>query len=412
MFKLSNIRVEDSEGWTKLICDFSAVNCTNPFSEKTMWIAVEEKNKDMISDKVYDPFVLVITILGMYFHQDVVIEGNVSARLYHNLTHYLLKIFDNYSDYTVPININVQGFDTVAEHPGKLIGTGISCGVDSLTTIYDNFIEEKDENFKINSLFFVNCGTHGDFENPKTRKLWLDRVSLNKPAADELGLPMYIIDSNLHAYTHRVGEQKIGYLAIYSCILACQKYIRRYLASGNLSYDEIANNCKNSRDFDISEYCESYMPNLISTECFELVIDGCQYTRPEKIERIVDWDISHKYLNVCAHPINKGHNCSKCNKCMWTLITLDSINALDKYKGVFNLDVYRRNALKWERRFVAHQGKDAMETSIVEYAKSHNLALPNIVISKCITSLETFIARVNRKLQKNNREINNFPKKW
>ncbi len=113
MFRLSNLKKYTKEGWCYLGCDFDVTEIKNPFQEKTMWVAVEEKNADMLADNVYDPFVLVPVILGMYYKQDVHIDGNISPRLYHNVQHYLMNIFDRFSDHTSPIQFTVNGFDTV-----------------------------------------------------------------------------------------------------------------------------------------------------------------------------------------------------------------------------------------------------------------------------------------------------------
>ena len=393
MFKLSNLQKFTKDKWTYLSCDFNVTEIENPFQEKTMWVAVEEKNADMLADNVYDPFVLVPVILGMYYKQDVHIDGNISPRLYHNMQHYLMNIFDRFSDRTSPISFTVNGFDTVTRGEVELVGTGISCGVDSLVTIYDNFVNENDPNFKINSLFFVNCGTHGDYEDPASHKKYRDRVALNKTAAEELGLPMYLVNSNFHAYTHKIGEQKIGYLAIYSCVLSLQKCIKRYYTSSNLSYDEIAEFSKLSRDFDIAEYAESYMPHLIVTENFELVIDGCQYTRAEKTERISEWRFAQKHLNVC---VLQADNCGCCNKCMRTLIPLEAIGKLENFKDVFNLNAYRKYAYRWKCSFVSHYGKDAMKTSIVRYARAHDLSLPSVSVAKVYTLCYRILRKIKR----------------
>lgn len=401
MFNLTNLKKFTKDSWTYLSCDFNVTGIQSPFQEKTMWVAVEEKNEDMLADNVYDPFVLVPVILGMYYKQDVHIDGNISPRLYHNMQHYLMNIFDRFSDQTSPIKFTVKGFDTVktSSGGGTLIGTGISCGVDSLVTIYDNFLKEDDPNFKINSLFFVNCGTCGDYEDEKSHQKYWDRVALNKTGADELGLPMYLINSNYHAFTHKIDEEKIGYLAIYSCILSLQKYIKRYYTSSNLSYDEIAEFNRISRDFDIAEYCESFMPHLISTECFELVIDGCQYTRAEKTERISDWEFAQKHLNVCVPAADKGHNCSCCNKCMWTLIPLEAMGKLEKFKTVFNIDVYKKNAFVWKCSFLAHYGKDSMETSIIRYAKDRRMKLPPKPVAKAVTFARKCLRHIQNKIK-------------
>ena len=109
-----------------------------------------------------------------------------------------------------------------------MVGTGISCGIDSLCTIYDHLEKEDDPEFRINSLFLFNCGTHGDFENPETQKLYERRYEMNKKAANDMGLPVYQVSSNLHAFTHRIGELKVGHFALWSCALAFEKVIRKY----------------------------------------------------------------------------------------------------------------------------------------------------------------------------------------
>lgn len=287
-----------------------------------------------------------------------------------------MNIFDRFSDHTSPVRFTVNGFDTV-EQVGNLIGTGISCGVDSFTTIYDNYINETDSNFRINSLFFFNSGTHGDFEDAASHKKFRDRVALNKTGADELGLPMYLVNSNYHAFTHKIGEQKIGYLAIYSCVLSLQRYIKRYYSSSNFSYDEVARFSKLTRDLDIAEYSESFLLHLISTENFELVSDGCQYERPVKTERISEWDFAQRHLNVCVSKKADGvHNCSCCKKCARTLLALEAMGKLEQFKEVFDLDVWRKNAFRWKCWFLANYGRDGMGTTLIDYARGHGIKLP------------------------------------
>ena len=394
MFVISNLRKEENNGWTYLKADFNVTEFENPFEEKTMWIAVENKNADMLTDDVYDAFTLVPLYLGMHYHQDVHIEGKISPRFYHNITHYLMNIFDGFSDYTKKVNFTVDGFKVADKGPANLIGTGISCGVDCLTTIYDNFIETTDKNFRINSLFFANCGTHGDYENEKTRQVWLDRAKLNKGAADELGLPVYLIDSNLHTFTHKVGETQVGYLAIYSCILCLQKYIKRYVASSSSSYDDNSKYSLSERDIDMAGYAENYMPHLISTEIFELVIDGCQYTRAEKIEKINDWDIAKKYLNVCINPKDNGYNCSCCQKCVRTLLVLETINKLEDYKNVFDLQVYHQNKKFFKYKFLLSD--DIQSGALIKYLKEHKMSLPSKIFLKPRFFLYKIIKKINK----------------
>ena len=387
MFRLSNLKKFIKDGWCYLSCDFSVTGIENPFEEKTMWVAVEEENADMLADNVYDPFVLLPVYLGMHYKQDVHIDGNISPRLYHNTRHYLMNIFDRFSDYTSPIRFTVDGFDTV-EQVDSLIGTGISCGVDCCMTIRDNYINENNPDFRINSLFFFNCGAHGRFESETSHKKFRNRAALNQAGADELGLPVYLVDSNLHAFHRKVGENPIGYLSIYSCALSLQRYVKRYYSSSNYSYDEIARFSKLSRDSDIAEYSESYMLHLISTENFELVSDGCQYTRGEKTEQISDWDFAQRHLNVCvANEIEAACNCSRCRKCAWALLPLEAIGKLDQFKDVFDLEVWRKNSFRWKCWFVATYKKKEMSASLVDYVRGRGMRLP----PKCVAVPVKFV---------------------
>lgn len=76
------------------------------------------------------------------------------------------------------------------------------------------------------------------------------------------------------------------------------------------------------KDFDMAEFCESYLVSLIQTESIEFIVDGCQYRQTQKTGNISDWDMVNKYLNVCVNT-GDGVNCSKCSKCMRTMISLD-----------------------------------------------------------------------------------------
>ena len=383
MFTIKNLRKEKKNGWTYLKVDFDAGDKKDEFSEDTIWFAVENKNSDMLTDDVYDAFVPFILYLGMYYHRDVHIKGKMSPRLYHNITHYLMKIFDNYSDYTQPIKFTADGFKIAKKGPVDLVGTGISCGVDSLTTIYDNFIETEDESLRLNSLFMMNCGDHGKYKNKRAEEIWQDRIKLGQKVADELDLPMFLIDSNTQAFSYDIkgGQGSLIFIAKYCGALALQKYVKRYLTSSGSSYDDCSNYSKIERDKDISSYCETYMPHLISTERFELIIDGCQYTRSEKVEKICDWDIAKKYLNVCVVPTDGIRNCSACPKCVRTLLVLESLDKLEDYKDLFDLEAYRKNKAYY--RDMLLRGKEAQGLSLRKYLKNRG----------SISSFDIFIAR-------------------
>ena len=375
MIEIKNLRIEDTkDNWSRVVADIVFFNMENPCNENTIWFSTRRENRDMLSDKSYDAFFLVPLYLAMYYKQDLHICGKVSKRLYKNVMTYIQTILCEFSNHLSKVNVFVDGY-TDAVGGGHIVGTGISCGVDSLSTIYDHFIKENDDDYKINALFLFNTGTHGDYENPKTLELYERRYKLNKRAADEMNLPIYPVNSNLHAFTHRIGEQRLGYFAIWSCIFALEKTIKKYYVSSSNEYEEIKTFSKFMKDFDMAEFCESYLVPLICTENVELIIDGCQYRRTQKTENIADWKIAQKYLNVCINS-KDGTNCSRCSKCMRTLIPLDAMGKLDKFSGAFDLETYRRYLPRWKYYFVANSKKLGFAEDIVHFCITHKYSMP------------------------------------
>lgn len=387
MIEIKNLRVEDmGNSWTRAVADISFDGMKITYEEDDIWFATRSVNKDMLSDDNYDDFLLVPLYLAMYHRQDLHICGKVSKRLYKNIMTYIQTILCEFSDNLSKVDIIVDGFTDKKSAVGDIVGTGISCGVDSLSTIYDHFIKEDDEDYKINALFFFNCGTHGDYENPKTYELYENRYKINKRAADEMELPVYQVNSNLHAFTHKIDEQKVGYFAIWSCVLALEKAISKYYVSSTYDYEQIKEFRVQAKDFDMAEFCESYLVPLLRMESIELINDVSQYSRTEKTENISEWRVAQKYMNVCINSID-GSNCSKCSKCMRTLIPLDEMGKLDNFCDVFDLNIYRKNAYKNEAFFMANKNGFGFAKEIVNYCNTHGYAMPSIISAKAYTIL-------------------------
>ena len=81
--------------------------------------------------------------------------------------------------------------------------------------------------------------------------------------------------------------------------------------------------------------------HLLSTETLRSISTGCQYTRVEKTAKVSDWTIAQRYLNVCTNAEASGQNCSTCEKCCRTLLTLELLGGLERFGKVFNISSYR-----------------------------------------------------------------------
>ncbi len=64
---------------------------------------------------------------------------------------------------------------------------------------------------------------------------------------------------------------------------------------------------------------------MLSSDSFHIVHDGAAYHKIEKVRQIVQWPEAMQYLRVCWEGAHKDRNCCRCQKCVWTLLTLRAI---------------------------------------------------------------------------------------
>ena len=78
---LSNIRIENRNDYSFLICDVDSKN----FSEKTIWFSVPSEYSYMLTPNLYDPFLVALLFPAMDCGEEIIIKGNVSKKIYKNI---------------------------------------------------------------------------------------------------------------------------------------------------------------------------------------------------------------------------------------------------------------------------------------------------------------------------------------
>ena len=79
MFTIKNMRKETENGWTSLKCDFEVTGINSPFAEKEIWIAVENKNANMIKviyDIIFAMFIYDVLYVDIFTLLLFVIESS------------------------------------------------------------------------------------------------------------------------------------------------------------------------------------------------------------------------------------------------------------------------------------------------------------------------------------------------
>jgi hypothetical protein len=69
-----------------------------------------------------------------------------------------------------------------------------------------------------------------------------------------------------------------------------------------------------------------------STEYLQIVHDGAELERAEKVARLIEWDpdLVLAHLRVCALNYGGPYNCGRCWKCVRTMIPLQYLGVLDR----------------------------------------------------------------------------------
>ena len=378
MIEISGLRkytVADGQG-VRLEAKIKFIDVDAVCPADTLYFEIRKDYGGMFATDTYDAFFLIGLYLAMYHKTPLKIRGKVSKKLCKNAAWYIQKILCDFSDLLEPVDFIVDGY-APTKGKGNLIGTGISCGVDSLATIHDRFVKETDRDYRINALFIFNCGTHGDYGAPDTQIVFASRVNRAVAVANELKLPLVIVDTNLHLFRHENDKPTVMFLSMYACVLSLQNAVKRYYIPSGCSYQGIKDYGDRAHHNDLATACDSYLIPLIQTERTELIVDGCQRRRVDKIDDLTTWDVARKYLNVCL--LQKGAdsaNCGKCSKCLRTLLALEILGKLDDFAQVFPVDDYRKESLMYRAHVLEKADTETFYRELVDLAAEKNFPMP------------------------------------
>ena len=238
------------------------------------------------------------------------------------------------------IKIDIKTTKTV-KNAGK-VGTGCSCGIDSLHSILKN-INTDYKTFNLTHLCINNVGAFNEcYKEAGIDKVRRNIINKAKSFAKEIGLPIIITDSNFQNEINQNHSLTHTYSSVFA-ILCLQKLWGKYYY-GSSGYDLDSFSLKNNSEKDCSQY------ELLSLDCFstnnlKIYSEGGALNRLEKTKEIYNNNLLKKYLHVCTI---KEKNCGLCPKCMRIILTLYALtDDLSDYKQVFDIDYFNSKKEKY-----------------------------------------------------------------
>ena len=345
----------------------------------TCFFSTEVANRDFADSATSNCFLIGLLYTAMYAGCDLELEGAVSEKLLFETKHYLMPTLIGFFDKQLKM-VDVRAAQLVSDvwPDADAVGTGLSGGVDSLHTIREFYLDYKGPAAdRVNTLLFFNVGSHG-MGHDKARLAHLERKFqerrkvLEKYAAS-IGLPLVIVNSNIHAFMQSGHLQTCTLASLSAALFLARKMRLYYMAStGHIYRGLIYPACVSTSIARIDDYI---LPH-VCTESFLAVTGGSACSRVQKTMAICNDPLVQKYLNVCNDHDTIEKNCSACYKCLRTLLTLDILGVIDKFSESFDLSKFDRKA---RSRYIAtvlnDRKKDPLLQDICNLAEARHYDL-------------------------------------
>lgn len=333
-------------------------------TSNALWFEVDDKYAEFLTVERADAFLVGLLVKAINEGHDIKVNGPLSERLYFTITNYLIPfIATTYK--SKPIKLYCSNLISETLDSYGAVGTGLSCGVDSFSTIYEHLKDDCPKRYQISHLTYFNVGSHGSHGGEKSRNLFNKRLQKVRQCARDLEKDLIVIDSNL---SELLAMEFAGMHTIrnMSAVLVMQKLFKVYYYSSSVPFKDLSTE-KGMGSYDI------FSLNMLSTESVELFSSCATMTRLEKTKMIASMPLVQKHLNVC---IKDGYNCGKCVKCARTLLTLEVIGELEHFSEVFHLKAYYNIKSRYMISVLARRKASVFKQEIYEEMRLTKFKIP------------------------------------
>lgn len=300
------------------------------------------------AEPTFDPFAMSMLIPAMERGEELVIEGDIDETLLKSLRSPVQMLARR-------VNQSWQSVEVLAESrhekrlPNLKLGaaTGMSCGVDSLTT-YDLYQNSADtpEQHRIRLFFHNNVGSHiGEMA-------FLHQRENVMRFGDSVGIPVVSVIADFTPF-FRSPFIKNHILRNASAALSNGHLFQTYHHSAGQSFSKAVSS---SRFSGIGAVESALLPAL-STRRHSFNVAGAHLSRYEKSERLMTSAVAKRHLTVCIRDHPEGRdvlNCGRCYKCAAFMAQAEAAGVLEEFRATFDVDAYLANRNHAFSRFLRH----------------------------------------------------------
>lgn len=359
---------------------------TNKLCEACHFVTEEEYGK-YFCDEVSDAFVIGLLLPALQSNQDIIVKGAMSEKLYFNLTNtviFLLSIAFNYKPIRiVPDNLVSLNFESFA------VGTGCSLGVDSFSTIIKHSSDKVPASYRLTHLAYFNAGSHGEENFEEVHKSFQNDLVKLYDFSKEINLPLIPIETNISLFytSTNFDYNQTNVIRNVCVVLSFQKFYKKYIFSSTYPIQEFKITDKNLA------YFQSILLPAFSTNNTEIIDGDPELNRSDKTLLIANNDMVHKHLHVCLSDLVRNNNmliapwiklktdkrnCTGCEKCLRTLVTLDILGKKENFNEIFDLRKYQSLRNLYLAKILGMKNRDYFCMDIYNLAIFNKFKIPFI----------------------------------
>lgn len=395
MIKIGKSYITKSEGKaflrSKIEIDCEAANGWKDFSKTTpgdyylyedyppriwededfnLYFSVDEEHEESLCSDRNDAFLVGMIVYAIASGSDIYSDAPISKSLLKGIREGLIPNFckGNENGFR-PIEIIADDIEDLKSTKG-FVSTGMTCGVDSMYALISNLGKITHlVYFDVGEIFRVP-GENREVPLIEYRKYVKEAVRRKRDkareVAEECNFVFLFIDSNLDRDIYRGGYNCSCNYRNVSCIFATANYWSEYIsASGGFM-----ENPDEKEFFSIRNDPAHYLVFLLES----LSTSACKLSTDKTVDRwvktnvIADNAIAQKYLDVCY----KECNCGTCPKCVRTMLMLEKLDKLDRFKDALNISAYEKNEKQVIGRVIFDKFRNKDEYDLYKIAKEMN----------------------------------------
>lgn len=371
------------------ICVAARVEFQNPDTDfpEELWYKFPKSYQDYITDRA-DGFASSLIPLAMVLGENLEVRGEMSTTLAHGLQQYQHIQSTWQPNWFKPINLKFEILKTISKGDTKgKVGCTFSGGVDSYFTVWNHLPQnESNPKYRLTHCLLINgLDRNADLDNTGTYDKFQNAF---EPVLNNQGLELLISRTNLREFVDLpIRRQSFGSAVTSSALVLGRLFSHFYVAS---SY-------KFTRLGLHPDGSHLMLDHHLHTETMETVHDAGHLTRKEKVDALAQFPATYTTLCVCFEAITFHpetgvlENCCKCEKCIRTMITLDLLGSLEKYKTfpkpidyhtLHRIDYRKRGArvFTWEVVNLAKEKKNIPVIFHLVYAMARSFVIGRILL--------------------------------